>query len=626
MGKNNTFATKFNPKSCKIGENQMCGIIGYNGQSEAKDKILSGLYSLEYRGYDSAGVAGIENGSIKVIKSKDKIEKLDKKLQNQSLGTIAIGHTRWATHGQANETNAHPHHSDDFQVALVHNGIIENYAELKEKLKKNGYTFYSETDTEILTKLVHYYYKKYGTPLNALARVTLRATGTFAAAILFASEPENIYCIRRGSPLMVGKGPNGNYIASDQAALEHTCTQVAYLDDHELVRVKKHDIEFFTIDQEPINKTYEPIQICDKTEGKNGYSHYMLKEIYEQPKVFSKVLSAYTKNNQVSMPTLDNLGDVERIYIVACGSAYHAGLAAKDVFVNVAKIPTSVHLASEFRYNQPIMSRAALAVFVSQSGETADTLAAMRNAKQKGIRTLSIVNCVPSSLSRESEYFLSTLAGREIAVATTKAYLAQVLTMQLFAIKLAKNRGFLTNQTQKSYILKLSKIPTQIKKILQNPTKIKNLASKIYTKYDVFFMGRGLDYALAQEGSLKLKEISYTHSEAYAAGELKHGTISLIEKGTLVVGIITQPHIAEKTISNLVEVVSRGADVVLFSSCKNLPTKTVAKKLVSIPKTDPMFAPLITVVPLQLLAYNIALFRGLNIDKPRNLAKSVTVE
>lgn len=606
----------------------MCGIVGYCGTKQAVPVLLNGLEKLEYRGYDSAGIAVESSGEIEVVKCKGRLTNLEKKLKAAPIsGTCGIGHTRWATHGVPNETNAHPHLSDNNEVVLVHNGIIENYAELKEKLIKNGYSFYSETDTEVLTKLVDYYYKKYGTPMNALARVSLRAIGSFACCVMFKAHPNELYCIKKDSPMVVGKSDCGCFVASDVPALISYTKDVVYIEDYEMVKVTKNDYSVYTIDQEKKEKQVMHIDWSEDAAQKCGYPHFMLKEIYEQPRVLECVLNAYIKNNNVNFNIEDSfLYDIKNINIVACGSAYHAGLAAKKGLEQFSGLRVNVELASEFRYRSPLITKEDLVVLISQSGETADTLAALRLAKNCGAKTLGIVNVVGSSISREADKTIYTLAGPEVAVATTKAYVAQIMVLQLLAIKMAKNNVKIKNSEIKSYILELFKIPDKQRQVLQDISMLKKIAATEAHNKDAYFLGRGVDFATSLEAALKLKEISYIHCEGYAAGEMKHGSISLIEDGSIVIGLITDPKLSEKTISNLVEVKSRGAKVCVVTTDNGCKLKRVADYVIKVSETHPWLSTLVAIVPLQLLAYFVALSRGLDIDKPRNLAKSVTVE
>ena len=547
------------------------------------------------------------------------------------MGTCGIGHTRWATHGDPSEENAHPHKSDDGNVIAVHNGIIENYQELREKLLRKGYQFYSSTDTEVAVKLINYYYKKYeGTPVDALNHAMVRIRGSYALAVLFREYPEEIYVARKDSPMILGVSGGETYLASDVPAILKYTRQVYYIGNLEIARLQKGAITFYNLDGDVIEK--EPVEIDWDAESaeKAGYEHFMMKEIHEQPKAVRDTLHSVLKNGQLDLSgtglTEEAIEKISQIYIVACGSAWHAGMAAQYVIEELARIPVRVDLASEFRYRRPILNPNGLVIIISQSGETADSLAALREAKEQGIPTLAIVNVVGSSIAREADYVFYTLAGPEIAVATTKAYSAQLIAGYVLALSFAHVRETITEETYQSLLRKLSELPDKIGKIIGDKERIQWFASKQASAKDIFFIGRGLDYAVSLEGSLKLKEISYIHSEAYAAGELKHGTISLIEDGTLVIGVLTQPELYEKTISNMVECKSRGAYLMAVTNYGNYSIEDTADFVVYIPKTDPHFMPSLAVIPLQLLGYYVSVAKGLDVDKPRNLAKSVTVE
>ncbi len=609
----------------------MCGIVGYNGNNKAVDILLNGLTKLEYRGYDSAGIA-VSDKSIKVIKSKGKILDLRKKIESKRLnGTCGIGHTRWATHGEPNENNAHPHISNDGSVTLVHNGIIENYQELTKKLENHGYKFYSETDTEILANLIDYYYKKYKIgPIDAINRTMVRVRGSYALAVIFKDYPDEIWVARKDSPIIIGKGKDGMYLASDVPAILEYTRNVYYIDNLESACLKKNEVIFYDLNGDVIEKPLKTIEWDITSAEKDGYEHFMIKEIFEQPDVIYKTVSYYLKNNKINFSscniTKSILNDINQIYIVACGSAYHVGVCAQYFIEDLARVPVRVDVASEFRYKNPILNKNDLVIIVSQSGETADSLAALREAKSLGIKTLAIVNVVGSSIAREAEYVLYTLAGPEISVATTKAFSTQLIVMYLFAIELAKVKKQIDDKKYSVLLKEMETLSDKIKEILSSQIKkIQKIASKLSSAEDAFYIGRGLDYAISLEGSLKLKEISYIHSEAYAAGELKHGTISLIEDNTLVIGVVTQENICEKTISNLNAVKSRGGYILTISP-KTINVKKVSDKNILIPYTSKYFYPSLTVIPLQLLSYYIAVSKGVDVDKPRNLAKSVTVE
>ena len=616
----------------------MCGIVGYIGKEQAAPILLAGLKKLEYRGYDSAGLAVRDEatGKIDVVKAKGRLHILEEKTDGGKSvpGSCGIGHTRWATHGEPSETNAHPHSTDDHSVALVHNGIIENYQELKEKLLKEGYQFHSATDTEVAVKLIDYYYKKTGNPLEGIARAMLRVRGSYAFGILFKDYPDRMYAARKDSPLIAGKGTTGNLIASDVPAILDQTRSVYYIGNMEIAELTEQELHFYNIDLEPLQK--EPVEITwdAASAEKGGYAHFMIKEIHEQPKAVQDTISVYLKDKEEGKAisfaesglTDELLAGLERIYIVACGSAYHVGVAGKYVIESLSGIPVETDLASEFRYRNPRLMKNSLVIIVSQSGETADSLAALRLAKERGVPVLSIVNVLGSSIARESDYVLYTYAGPEISVATTKAYSAQLAVVYLLAVQCAMVQGAIGEERYVELTGELLALPDKFEKALENKERIQWFASKYANAKDIFFIGRGLDYAIGMEGSLKMKEISYIHSEAYAAGELKHGTISLIEEGTLVVGILTQPELYEKTISNMVETKSRGAYLMGLTSYGNYGVEDTVNFAVYVPKTDPLFAASVAVIPLQLFGYYVSAAKGLDVDKPRNLAKSVTVE
>ena len=616
----------------------MCGIVGYIGTEQAAPILLAGLKKLEYRGYDSAGLAVRDEatGKIDVVKAKGRLHILEEKTDGGKSvpGSCGIGHTRWATHGEPSETNAHPHSTDDHSVALVHNGIIENYQERKEKLLKEGYQFHSATDTEVAVKLIDYYYKKTGNPLEGIARAMLRVRGSYAFGILFKDYPDRMYAARKDSPLIAGKGTTGNLIAPDVPAILDQTRSVYYIGNMEIAELTEQELHFYNIDLEPLQK--EPVEITwdAASAEKGGYAHFMIKEIHEQPKAVQDTISVYLKDKEEGKAisfaeaglTDETLAGLERIYIVACGSAYHVGVAGKYVIESLSGIPVETDLASEFRYRNPRLMENSLVIIVSQSGETADSLAALRLAKERGVPVLSIVNVLGSSIARESDYVLYTYAGPEISVATTKAYSAQLAVVYLLAVQCAMVQGAIGEERYEELTGELLALPDKIEKALENKERIQWFASKYANAKDIFFIGRGLDYAIGMEGSLKMKEISYIHSEAYAAGELKHGTISLIEEGTLVVGILTQPELYEKTISNMVETKSRGAYLMGLTSYGNYGVEDTVNFAVYVPKTDPLFAASVAVIPLQLFGYYVSAAKGLDVDKPRNLAKSVTVE
>lgn len=612
----------------------MCGIVGFTGVQQAAPILLDGLSKLEYRGYDSAGIA-VRNGEneTEVVKAKGRLKALAEKTDNGTavIGSCGIGHTRWATHGEPSESNAHPHKSDDGNVVAVHNGIIENYLELKEKLTRKGYVFYSETDTEVAVKLIDYYYKKYeGTPIDAINHAMVRIRGSYALAVMFKDYPEEIYVSRKDSPMILGIEDGESYIASDVPAILKYTRNVYYIGNMELACVRKGEITFYNLDGEEIEKELKTIEWDAEAAEKAGFEHFMMKEIHEQPKVVGDTLNSVLKDGQFDLSSVglseEEIKDISQIYIVACGSAYHVGIAAQYVIEDLAKIPVRVELGSEFRYRNPLLDPKGLVIVISQSGETADSLAALRESKEKGIRTMAIVNVVGSSIAREADSVFYTLAGPEIAVATTKAYSTQLMATYILALQFAKVRGEISDETYKNMIAELQTIPDKIAKILEDKERIQWFASKQANAHDVFFVGRGIDYAICMEGSLKMKEISYIHSEAYAAGELKHGTISLIEDDILVVGVLTQPDLYEKTISNMVECRSRGAYLMGLTTFGQYNIEDSTDFAVYIPKIDPHFATSLAVIPLQLLGYYISVAKGLDVDKPRNLAKSVTVE
>ena len=616
----------------------MCGIVGYVGNEQAAPLILNGLKKLEYRGYDSAGLAVRDEGSekIAVVKAKGRLRVLEEKTDGgrSVSGCCGIGHTRWATHGEPSEGNAHPHYTDDGAIVLVHNGIIENYQELKEKLMKNGYRFHSATDTEVAVKLIDYYYKKTGTPREAIAKTMLRVRGSYAFGILFKDHPGRIYAARKDSPLIVGKSDAGNMISSDVPTLLDRTRTVYYIDNLEIAELTREEISFCNIDLEPLEK--EPLEITWDAAAaeKDGYAHFMLKEIHEQPKAVRDTLAVYMRDRENGKAidlseaglTDEILSGLERIYIVACGSAYHVGMVGKYVIETLSDLPVEVDLASEFRYRNPKLMKNSLVIIVSQSGETADSLAALRLAKERGVPVLGIVNVQGSSIARESDYVLYTYAGPEISVATTKAYSAQLSVVYLLAVQCAKVKGAIEDGRYAELTAELLALPDKIEKTLENKERIQWFASKYANAKEMFFIGRGLDYAIGMEGSLKMKEISYIHSEAYAAGELKHGTISLVEKDVLVVGILTQGALYEKTISNMVETKSRGSYLMGLTCFGNYSIEDTADFAVYVPKTEPLFAASVAIIPLQLFGYYVSVAKGLDVDKPRNLAKSVTVE
>ena len=608
----------------------MCGIVGYIGTEQAAPIILDGLSKLEYRGYDSAGMAIFDGEKINTRKAVGRLKVLENLTHGgeNMKGTSGIGHTRWATHGAPSDINSHPHMNNAGTIAVVHNGIIENYIPLKKKMQDKGYQFVSETDTEVLAHLLDYYYK--GNPLEAITKVLHRVEGSYALGIMFADQPDKIFAARKDSPLIVGKSDNGSFIASDVPAILKYTRTVYYVDNQEVVELQQGSLRFFSVDEEEIEKQPVTIDWDANAAEKAGYEHFMLKEIYEQPKTINDTISPRIKDNDIVIEELnmsdEEIKEITKIHIVACGSAYHTGVTAKYVIEGLARIPVEVDVASEFRYRDPILQKGNMVIVISQSGETADTLAALRLAKQKGITTMAIVNVVGSSIAREADKVFYTLAGPEISVATTKAYSAQLAAMYCLAVQFAKVRGKITEEQYGYYIAELLTIPEKVQKILEDKERLQWFAAKYANASDVFFVGRGIDYAVCLEGSLKLKEISYIHSEAYAAGELKHGTISLIEQGTLVIGVLTQDELYEKTISNMLECKSRGAYLMGMTTYGNYEIEDQVNFAVYVPKVDEHFMASLAVIPLQLLGYYVSVAKGLDVDKPRNLAKSVTVE
>ena len=612
----------------------MCGIVGFTGRQQAAPILLDGLSKLEYRGYDSAGIAvRKEADETTVIKAKGKLKALAEKTDDGKSvkGTCGIGHTRWATHGEPSEINAHPHVSDDGNVVGVHNGIIENYQELKDKLTKKGYIFYSQTDTEVAIKLVDYYYKKYlGTPVDAINHAMVRIRGSYAPAMMFKDYPGEIYVARKDSPMILAVADGETYLASDVPAILKYARDVYYIGNREMGRLRAGEITFYNQDGDEIEKECKQIEWDAEAAEKAGYEHFMMKEIHEQPRAIRDTMNSVVKNGKIDLSGMelseDEIRKIRQIYIVACGSAWHVGMVAQYVIEDLTRIPVRVELASEFRYRRPILDPDGLVIIISQSGETADSLAALREAKAQGVKTLGIVNVVGSSIAREADNVFYTLAGPEIAVATTKAYSTQLIAAYILAIEFAKVRGQIDGESYSSLLEEMATLPDKVESILQDTERIQWFAAKQANTRDIFFVGRGIDYAISLEGSLKLKEISYIHSEAYAAGELKHGTISLIEDGTLVIGILTQQELYEKCVSNMVECKSRGAYLMALTNRGNYSMEDTAEFVVYVPKTDEHFAASLAVVPLQLLAYYVSVARGLDVDKPRNLAKSVTVE
>lgn len=612
----------------------MCGIVGFIGKHQAAPILLDSLSKLEYRGYDSAGLA-VRNGDadIEVVKAKGRLKVLAEKTNDGKAmqGTCGIGHTRWATHGEPSETNAHPHHSDDGNVVAVHNGIIENYQELRDKLAKKGYEFYSQTDTEVAVKLIDYYYKKYeGTPVDAINHAMIRIRGSYALAVMFKEYPEEIYVARKDSPMILATANGESYVASDVPAILSYARNVYYIGNLEIGRLRAGEITFYNLDGDEIEKEPKEIKWDAQAAEKAGFEHFMMKEIHEQPKAIKDTFGSVVKDGKIDLSNVglakEDIENISQIHIVACGSAWHVGMVAQYVIEDLARIPVRVELASEFRYRNPIIDKDALVIIISQSGETADSLAALREAKSRGIKTLGIVNVVGSSIAREADNVFYTLAGPEISVATTKAYSTQLIASYILAIEFAMVRGQINQEQYDGFLSELSELPDKIQKIIDDKERLQWFASKQANAKDIFFVGRGIDYAISLEGSLKLKEISYIHSEAYAAGELKHGTISLIEDGTLVIGVLTQNGLYEKTISNMVECKSRGAYLMGLTTYGNYNIEDTVEFATYIPKTDEHFAASLAVIPLQFLAYYVSVAKGLDVDKPRNLAKSVTVE
>ncbi len=616
----------------------MCGIVGYTGKKKAAPILLDGLAKLEYRGYDSAGLS-VRDGDKNpvVVKAKGRLKVLAEKTDGGTAlkGTCGIGHTRWATHGEPTENNAHPHIVDDYNVVGVHNGIIENYQELRDKMIRKGYKFYSETDTEVAIKTIDYYYKKYThDPIEALAKTMVRVRGSYALAVMFKDHPGKIFVARKDSPMIIGYDNDSAYVASDVPAILKYTRTVYYIDDLEMACLEPGNVTFYNLDGDTIEKTPTEIDWDAESAEKGGFEHFMMKEIHEQPKAVSDTLNSYivpegdTFRIDLSATNLtdEDIKKFSQIYIVACGSAYHVGVCTQYIIENLAQIPVRCELSSEFRYRTMPIDPNSLCIIISQSGETADSLAALREAKAKGIKTLAIVNVIGSTISREADYVLYTFAGPEISVATTKAYSAQLAACYTLAIKLGLAKGTVSEEYSKELINELMSIPGKINKVLEDKERLQWFAAKLAAQKDIFFIGRGIDYAICLEGSLKMKEISYIHSEAYAAGELKHGTISLIEDGTFVIGVLTQSGLYEKTLSNLVETKTRGAYLMALTSFGNYAIEDSADFVVYVPKINELFAASLAVVPLQLLGYYVSCARGLDVDKPRNLAKSVTVE
>lgn len=608
----------------------MCGIVGYIGTNQAAPILLDGLEKLEYRGYDSAGIAVYHDQKIHMVKSCGRLKVLSELTHGGALlpGTIGIGHTRWATHGSPSDTNAHPHFNKKNTIAVVHNGIIENYLKLKGKLEKRGYEFLSETDTEVIAHLLDSYYT--GNPLQAITKVMHRMEGSYALGVIFQDHPNELYAVRKDSPLIVGHTEGGSIIASDVPAVLKYTRDVYFIENEEIVRMTDHTMEFFNVDEETLEKEAVHIDWDVNAAEKGGYEHFMLKEMYEQPKAVMDTFSPRIKDREILIEELnlseEEVASTRKLMIVACGSAYHTGMTSKYVFEGLAGIPVEVDVASEFRYRDPILEEGTLVIVISQSGETADTLAALREAKKKGAKVLGIVNVVGSSIAREADSVMYTWAGPEIAVATTKAYSAQLTALYLLAMKFADARRRISKEELADMLEDLKRLPAQIEMLLSNKEKIQKFANRYLAAKDIFFIGRGIDYAISMEGSLKLKEISYIHSEAYAAGELKHGTISLVEQGTLVAAVLTQENLFKKMISNMAEVRTRGAFVMAVTITGNTEAEKASDYTIYIPQTNRYFTNSLAIIPLQLFGYYVAVGRGCDVDKPRNLAKSVTVE
>ena len=608
----------------------MCGIVGYIGNEQAAPIILDGLSKLEYRGYDSAGMAIFDGAKLNIVKTAGRLKALEDLTHDGETmpGSVGIGHTRWATHGQPTDANAHPHYNSSETIALVHNGIIENFQALKNKLINHGYEFRSQTDTEVLVQLLDYYYK--GNPLEAITKVMHRVEGAYALGIIFADHPDEIFAVRKDSPLIVGRSDNAAYIASDVPAILKYTRDVYYIDNSEVVCLKAGELKFYTADEEEISKESTHIEWDAESVAKGGYEHFMMKEMYEQPKAVRETFEKHLEGDEIIIEELnmtdDEIKNLKKIHIVACGTAYHAGMAAKYVIEEMARISVELDMASEFRYRNPIIEPGALVIVISQSGETADTLQALRDSKEKGAKVLGIVNVVGSAIAKEADSVMYTWAGPEIAVASTKAYSAQLIALYLLAMKFAHVRGTVSEEEYKSLLIDLRRLPEQIELLLGSKEKIQRFANRYIVAKSIFFIGRGLDYSLSMEGSLKLKEISYLHSEAYAAGELKHGPISLIENGTLVMAALTQDNLYKKTVSNIVEVRARGAFVLALTNNTHTDIEDNADYVIYIPTTSHYFTNSLAIIPLQLFAYYIAVGKGCDVDKPRNLAKSVTVE
>ena len=608
----------------------MCGIVGYVGNKNATDFLIEGLSKLEYRGYDSAGIAVINNGKVEIVKHKGRLANLSRELENNPAeGTTGIGHTRWATHGEPSDVNSHPHQTSKGDITVVHNGIIENYAELTNFLKDEGYEFKSATDTEVIPNLIHYYYN--GDLFEAVAKTIERLEGSYALGVICGNEPDKIVAVRKDSPLIVGLGDNETFIASDIPAVLNYTRDIYLLEDKEIVVITKDSAEVFDLNGEKISKEIYKVTWNEDAAEKGGYDSFMLKEIHEQPKAIRDTMTGRVSlNDKVKFEdfnlTLEELNEIDRIYIIACGTAYNAGLMGKVAIEKLAKIPVEVEIASEFRYREPLVTNKTLIITLSQSGETADTLAVLRDAKKVGAKTLAVTNVVGSSISREADNVIYTMAGPEIAVASTKAYTTQVVVMNLLGMYFADLKGILDKDVEKELKESLLSLPEKIESVLEMKSEVAEVSKILAEETDLFYLGRGVDYALVIEGALKVKEISYVHSEAYAGGELKHGTIALIEPGTKVIAALTQSQLKDKMISNIREVKSRGAEIIAIAYEDEELDLAVFDKILRIPRTSNMIAPILGAIQLQLMAYYVASEKGCDIDKPRNLAKSVTVE
>ncbi len=608
----------------------MCGIVGYIGKNEASPVLISGLSKLEYRGYDSAGVSIFNGDKLEIVKRKGRLKNLSDALDSEPVhGNSGIGHTRWATHGEPSDVNSHPHSNADGSICVVHNGIIENYIKLREFLTSKGYKFVSETDTEVIPHLLDFYYD--GNMLEAVRKVLGEIRGSYAFGIISSKEPDKLIAVRKDSPLIVGLGEGENFIASDIPAILNYTRKVYLLDDNEIAVLTKDDIKLFALDGKEIKKEVFHVTWDAEAAEKGGYEHFMMKEIHEQPKVIrdtmaSRVMLGEPITLDKIKLTKEEIAGINKIYIVACGTAYHAGVVGKYAIEKLARIPVEIDIASEYRYRDPILDKNTLVIVVSQSGETADTLAALRESKAKGCRVIAVTNVVGSSVSREASDVLYTLAGPEIAVASTKAYITQLIAMYIIALFFAENKGTVSPEEIEKIKTEMLNLPDRAEKVLELKAAVKRHAAEIYKHEDMFFLGRGLDYAVAMEGSLKLKEISYIHSEAYAAGELKHGPIALIEDGTIMITLATQEYLFEKMVSNIKEVKARHAHVIALAFEGNEDIEKTVDSAIFLPRTIDLLAPVLSVIPLQLLSYYISVMKGCDVDKPRNLAKSVTVE